>query len=80
MENADGCYGQTREPKHTSHVHILIPLLFSFPGALIGVYYLYSQTRNSVQDMDPDSEDTDQLLEDLAWTMRQRIRASRGRR
>ena len=45
---------------------ILIPLLFSFPGELIGVDYLYRQTGNSMQDMDPEFEGTEQLLEDLA--------------
>ncbi|CAL8310590.1 unnamed protein product [Gadus morhua 'NCC'] len=37
-----------------------------YTGELIGVDYLYRQTGNSMQDMDPEFEGTEQLLEDLA--------------
>ena len=51
---------------HVDILIILIPLLFSFPGELIGIAYLYRQMGNSMQDMDPESEGAEQLLEDLA--------------
>lgn len=37
----------------------------SVPGELIGVDYLYRQTGKAMQDVDPDSEETDQMLEDV---------------
>ncbi|CAL8237725.1 unnamed protein product, partial [Lota lota] len=36
-----------------------------YTGELIGIDYLYRQTGSSMQDVDPDSEDTEKLLEDL---------------
>ena len=44
---------------------LLIKMLFSFPGELIGIDYLYMQTGKCMQDMDPEGEETEQLLEDL---------------
>lgn len=35
------------------------------PGELIGVDYLYRQTGKALQDVQPDSEETEQMLEDV---------------
>ncbi|CAL8378935.1 unnamed protein product [Arctogadus glacialis] len=37
-----------------------------YTGGLIGIDYLYLQTGKCMQDMDPEGEETEQLLEDLA--------------
>ena len=52
----------------SSHVDVLIlliPIFFSFPEGLIGIDYLYMQTGKCMQDMDPEGEETEQLLKDL---------------
>ena len=63
-------YIQTNINMGSTHVVdvliLLIPILFSFPGELIGIDYLYMQTGKCMQDMDPEGEETEQLLEDLA--------------
>ena len=62
-------YIQTNRNMGSTHVDVLIlliPTLFSFPGELIGIDYLYMQTGKGLQDMDPEGEETEQLLEDLA--------------
>ena len=61
-------YIQTNINMGSTHVDVLILLikmLFSFPGELIGIDYLYMQTGKCMQDMDPEGEETEQLLEDL---------------
>lgn len=47
--------------------HCIIPvcLLFFISGELIGVQYLFQQTGQALQDMNPDSEETAELIEDL---------------
>ncbi len=37
----------------------------SVPGELIGIDYLYRQTGRALQDVQPDSEETEQMLEDV---------------
>ncbi len=39
--------------------------LFFIPGELIGVQYLFQQTGQALQDMNPDAEETAELIEEL---------------
>ena len=39
--------------------------LFTIPGELLGTGCLYSQTGKALQDVHPDSEETEALLEDV---------------
>jgi len=40
-------------------------ICFFIPGELIGVQYLFQQTGQALQDMNPDAEETAELIEDL---------------
>ncbi|KAF0037824.1 hypothetical protein F2P81_010698 [Scophthalmus maximus] len=40
-------------------------LFFYLPGELICIDYLYRQTGQALQDVHPDSEETEQMLEDV---------------
>ncbi len=39
--------------------------LFFIPGELIGVQYLFQQTGQAMQDMNPDAKETAELIEEL---------------
>lgn len=43
-----------------------LSILLSVPGELIGIDYLYHQTGRALQDVNPDSEETEEMLEDVA--------------
>lgn len=40
-------------------------IVLSVPGELIGIDYLFCQTGKALQVVHPDSEETDQMLEDV---------------